>query len=136
MNSLAAVRSRMVLIGGPVRYIRVGLVPPRDPSRARAAREHFQKGAWAARLHDVVELIGLARMFTLLRLEDIHLPAAWRQGSGVLATRAEQDQFRGVAKLKAHAPPVGASILADFVPDEVGFVLKPPSLHHCEPFGQ
>src|SRR5688572_21105359 len=89
----------------------VSLIPPRGPAFARAAREQFEKRSTAARFHDLVLLIRLARVLALACRQEIHLPSPRRERARVPAAHAEQDQLGHVAEIKADAAPVRAAVL-------------------------
>src|SRR5262245_4321138 len=113
-----------------------GLIAPRHPSFARAAREQLEEWPPTARLDERVLLVRLARVLALARRQQIHLPPSRRQRARVLATHAEQNELGHVAEIEADPAPVGAAILAHLVPDDVGLVAEAPCLHHREPVGQ
>ncbi len=75
-------------------------------------------------------------MFAFAGGEEIDLAAAWGEGAGVLAAGAEQDDFGDVAEIEADASSVRAAILADFVPDEVGFVGEAPGFQDFQALRQ
>jgi hypothetical protein len=75
-------------------------------------------------------------MLALARGQQIDLSPSRREGAGVLAADAEQDQFGDVAEVEADAAAVRAAVLADLVPDDVGLVGEAPRLHHGEAIGQ
>ena len=75
-------------------------------------------------------------MLALAGRQQIDLPSSRRQSAGVLAAHAEQDQFGDVAKIEPDTATVRAAVLADFVPNDVGFVSEAPRFQHREPFGQ
>src|SRR5262249_53919698 len=122
-------------VGLPCRAVAVvRLVAPRRPVLARAAREQFQVRAGAARLDERILLVGLARVLTLARRQEIDLPAARRQRAGVLALHAEQHELGDVAEIEADTAPVGAAIFSHLVPDDVGLVGEAPRLHPPQSF--
>lgn len=112
------------------------MVAPSSPPRATAAGKHFKIWPWAAPLDQFVLFVGLAAVLALPRLDHVDLAAARRLGAGVPPAGAEQDQLGDVAEVEADAAPIRAAILADFVPDEVGFVLESPSFHNPQPLRQ
>src|SRR5690242_15254821 len=107
-------------VGLPSRLVFVRLVPPNGPVRPRSTSKKFQVGSGAARLDDRILFIRLPAMLPLPRPDVIHLPAARIQGSSVLAPDPKQDQFGHVPEVKANSASVRATILPDFVPDNVG----------------
>src|SRR5262245_60888179 len=110
----------MVGIGFPRRAIADrGLIAPRHPSFARAAREQLEEWPGTARLDELVLLVRLARVLALARRQQIHLPPSRRQRARVLAAHAEQQELSHVAEIEADPAPVGAAILAHLVPDDV-----------------
>src|SRR5262245_35379345 len=113
-----------------------GLMAPRRPSFARAARKQLEEWPGTARLDELVLLIGLALMLPLARRQQIHLPPPRRQRARVLAAHAEQNQLRYVAEIEADTAAVRAAVLAHLVPDDVGLVAETPGLHHREALGQ
>src|SRR5262249_15670645 len=113
-----------------------GLIAPRHPSFARAAREQLEEWPPTARLDERVLLVRLARVLALARRQQIHLPPSRRQRARVLATHAEQNELGHVAEIEADPAPARPPILAPLVPDDVGLVAEAPCLHHREPVGQ
>src|SRR6266849_8753367 len=75
-------------------------------------------------------------MLALSSCQQIHLAPSLRQRARILAIHAEQDQFRDVAEVEAHATAIRAAVFANLVPDKVGLVAKAPSLHDCQSFRQ
>src|SRR5229473_3810559 len=75
-------------------------------------------------------------MLALSSCQQIHLTPSRRQRARILALHAEQDQFRDVAEVEAHATAIRAAVFANLVPDKVGLVEKAPSLHDCQSFRQ
>ena len=65
-------------------------------------------------------------MLPLAALDDIDLAATRSQRAGILPADAEKDQFGRVAKVKADAAPIRATVLADLVPDDVALVREAP----------
>src|SRR5215510_8928001 len=119
----------MMRIGLPGRTIAVvGLMAPRRPPGARAAREQLEIGPPAAGLDEFVLLVGLARMLALAGRQKIHLPTAARQRARVPAAHAKQDELGHVTEIEADAASVGAAVLAHLVPDQVGLVGEAPGL--------
>ena len=114
----------------------MGLVAPDGPALAHAPPEQLQIRPPAARLDDVVLLVGLAGVFALAGGHQVDLPPPRRQRARVLAARAEQHDLGHVAEIEPHAAPVRPAVLADLVPDDVGLVLKPPRRQHPQPVGQ
>src|SRR5262249_17279515 len=95
-------RRGMVGIGFPGRAIADrGLIAPRHPSFARAAREQLEEWPPTARLDERVLLVRLARVLALARRQQIHLPPSRRQRARVLATHAEQNELGYVAEIEA-----------------------------------
>src|SRR5690606_40161609 len=78
----------------------------RDWSSDVCSSDLFKVRARAARFHDVVKLVRLARVFALLSRQEIHLASAWRKRSGVLTTDTKQHQFGDVAEVEANAAPI------------------------------
>src|SRR5438105_2070509 len=105
----------------PVGFICLGLVTPARPTLDLLAREQFQVGARTAALDQVVLLVGFAGVFLLAADEDVDLRAAGLPGAQTAAD-TEQQKLGDVAEVEAHAPAVGAAVLADLEPDEVGLV--------------
>src|SRR5262249_1217240 len=112
------------------------LIAPRHPSFARTAREQFEKWSRAARLDDFIQLVRLARVFTLARGQQIYLPPSRCERAGVRTTHAEQDKLGYVAEIEADTAAIRTAVRADFVPDDVGLVGKAPRLHQREALGQ
>ena len=79
-------------------------------------------------------LVWLARMFALACAENVHLGSSWLERAGISPACAEQQDFGDVAEIKPNASSIGAAIFADFLPDDVGFVFEPTSLHYSQNF--
>lgn len=123
----------MVRIRLPRRpIILVRLIAPHRPILPRAPSEQFEERTGTARLDDIVLLVRLAGMFSLARRQKVDLSSSGRERAGVLAAHAEQDQLRDIAKIKTDASPIRAAVLADLVPDNVGFVSEAPRFHHFQ----
>ena len=75
-------------------------------------------------------------MFALAGLHHVHLRSSGRKRARILAARSEQQKLGDIAKVEAHASPVRTAILADLVPDDVGFVGEAPSAEHLQAIGQ
>src|SRR5262245_30701687 len=128
---------RMMRVGLPRRAIADrGLIAPRRPSFARAAREQLEEWPRTTRLDELVLLVGLARMLALARRQQIHLPPSRRERACVLAAHAEQNELGHVAEIETDRAAVRAAILAHLVPDDVGLVAETPRLHHRQAVGQ
>src|ERR1700678_1376879 len=120
----------MVGVSLPGRLIRViGLIAPIYPFLAFATGEEFKERTWAAGLDQIVLFIGFSRVFTLATAQIIYLCTAGLESPRILTPHSEQNQLRHVAEIETHAPAIGATIFADFVPDQIALVLKAPSLH-------
>ena len=74
--------------------------------------------------------------FALLGADDVLLTAARLQGSGILAARSEQDEFRDISKVESNSPSIRPAIFADLVPDQIRFVGEPPRVQDLQPFRQ
>src|SRR5262245_44783784 len=74
-------------------------------------------------------------MFTLLCFDNVDLGPPRRQGSELPAD-AEEYYLSGIAKVKPNPTSIRTTILPDFMPDEVGLVLKSPHLHDRKSFAQ
>lgn len=61
-------------------------------------------------------------MFALARSQIIYLAAAGLEGSDVLAAYTEKNHLGDVTKIESDTPTVGAAVLSDLVPDDIGFV--------------
>src|SRR5262245_43846255 len=95
----------MMRIGLPGRpIIVVGLVAPRDPALARAAREQLEERAGAACLDDLVLLVRLARMLALARCQQVELPPSRRERARAPAAHPEKNELGHVAEIEADAP--------------------------------
>ena len=73
-------------------------------------------------------------MLTLHGADNVHLRTGGGKravGRAVLAD-AKQQHFRYVAEVKADAAAVRSAVLADFFPDNVCLVLKPPCVHNSK----
>src|SRR5262245_16381649 len=121
---------RISLPGRPI--VVAGLVSPRHPALARAAREQLEERAAAARFDDLVLLVRLARMLALARRQEVHLPPSRRERARAPAAHPEQDELGHVPEIETHAASVRPAVLAHLVPDDVGFVDEAPRLHHRE----
>src|SRR5689334_6018597 len=116
-------------VGLASRLVFIRLVPPNGPVRPRSTSKKFQVGSGAARFDDRILFIRLPAMLPLPRPDVIHLRAAGRQGPRALAPYPEQDELGYVPEVEADAEPIGAAILPDLMPDDVGFVLEAPRSH-------
>src|SRR5947208_1792539 len=125
----------MVGIGWPGWCVVHHFVTPLLPVGSLTTGEEFQKGAWTTGFNNSIQLIRFARMFTLLGFDNVHLGAPRRQGPK-LSADAEEDHLCGIAKVKPDSTPVRTTILPNFMPDEVGLVLKSPCRHDLKPFAQ
>jgi len=65
-------------------------------------------------------------MLPLARCNHVDLTAPRCKRSCVLAADPKQDHFGYVPKIKAHATAIGAAILPNLVPDDIGFVSEAP----------
>jgi hypothetical protein len=75
-------------------------------------------------------LIWLTRVLAFTRLDDVHLtPPRWKRAC-ISVAGAKQQQLGGVSEIKADTSAIWSTILADLVPDQVGFVGKPPGAEH------
>jgi hypothetical protein len=61
-------------------------------------------------------------VLTLARGQKVYLPPTGREGPRVLAAHAEQNEFGHIAEIEAYAAPVGTTIFAYLVPDDIGLV--------------
>ena len=76
--------------------------------------EQLKVGSWRAGFNQIVLLIRLARMFTLARLNHVHLrPPRRERAHG--ASNAEQQQLGDVPKIKTHAATIWAEGVRIFV---------------------
>jgi hypothetical protein len=73
-------------------------------------------------------LIRLSGVFLLPRCKKIYLSTAGIERASVLATDAEQDYLGDVSKVESDPTSVGAAVLPNLVPYEIGLVGKAPSL--------
>ena len=110
--------------------VAVHLVTPRDPPRSALPGKQLQIRAWAASLDDGIELVWLAGVLFFAHTNDVNLPPARLKGAEV-SFHAEQHKLRDISKIESYAPPVRSTILADFVPDDVGLVLEAPTGMLC-----
>src|SRR5579875_1538746 len=127
-----AVGSRREALGRVV----AELVAPLAPTLSRRAREQLQEGARRARLDDVVQLLGLARVLALALGHDVDLAAAGGEGPVALAFDAEEDQLGDIAEVEADPAPVGTAVLARLVPNEIGLVRESPRVHDGHALGE
>lgn len=125
---------RICVPSRPITLIR--LITPNGPAAPFAAAEHFQAWPPTARFNNIARLIGLAAMLTLHRLDHVDLTSARIERSGILATDAEQQQFRDVAEVKADSAAIGAPILTHLVPDNIRNIAETPSIHNAQTTGQ
>jgi len=127
----------MICIGVPSWPVVVGrFIAPVCPSVASAARKEFQERSAAASLDEIVLLVWLTRVLPLSCGKEIDLPSSGRKRPCVPSAHAEQQDLGHVTEVESNASAVGAAVLSDLVPDDVGFVVESPCFHHFEPFGQ
>ena len=105
------------------------LVAPLHPSTAGISREQLKVRPEATLLDQVVDLVRLSRMLALLARDQIDLGPAGVIRSH-LPARAKQDQLGHVAEIETDAAAIGAAVLSNLVPNQIGFVGKAPRLHH------
>jgi len=74
-------------------------------------------------------------MFTLASGQQVYLTPARCKGARILAAHPKQNELSHVAEVKANASPIGATVLAYFVPNNVGFVSEAPRLHYGKAIG-
>jgi len=67
-------------------------------------------------------------MLTLASCKKIDLSSS-RCGCTQTSAGPKEDEFGDVPKVEPNAAPVWTTVLADFVPDDVGLVCKAPPLH-------
>lgn len=75
-------------------------------------------------------------MLALARRKKINLPTPRCERTGVPTAYSEQKELCYIAKIEADAATIRAAVLADFVPDEIGFVRETSRLHHSDTFRQ
>ena len=124
----------MMCIGVPSDVVVVRLISPCRPPWARAPRKQFQVWSRTARLDDLIQFIWFAAVFALPSGEIVHLSATRRQCAGILAPDPKEDKFSYIPEVKANPSTVRSSILPDFMPDHVGFVLEPPRAKDLDAF--
>jgi hypothetical protein len=95
------------------------------------AGEHFKERSVATRLDDRIDFVRLSGVLPLSRGQKVHLSSP-RRRSAHASANAEENQFGHIPEVKANPTPVRATVLTDFVPNDVGFVCKPPPLHYLE----
>src|SRR5439155_16168369 len=105
------------------------LIAPGNPFVAHAPRKQLKIRSCTASLDDSILFVGFAGMFALTRRQQIHLATPRRKRTRVLAAHTEQNQLCNVAEIEPDPAPVRAAILAHLVPDNIGLVDEPPSLH-------
>src|SRR4029453_3789135 len=112
------------------------LIAPGNPSFAHAPCKELKIGPCTARLDDPILFIGFAGMLALASCKKVYLATPRRKRTRILAAHAEQNQLGNVAEIEPDPASVRAAILAHLVPDNVGLVGEPPSLHNGEAFRQ
>jgi len=75
-------------------------------------------------------LIGFSAVLALAARDVIDLTAASLQRPGILAPNTEQNHLGHVSEIESNAPAVRSTIFADFMPDDIGFLVEAPCLHH------
>ena len=96
------------------------------------SREQFKKWPEAARFDDRIDFIRFAGVLSFAGGQKIHLASPRSTGSE-LSADAKQDQFGDISEVESNSPPVWTTVLADFVPDNISFVVESPRLHDNEP---
>ena len=112
------------------------LVAPLIPAGPSMSGEQLQERSPATLLDDVVKLVRLPAVLPLPGRKQVRHGAARLQGAYVVAARSEQDQFRHVAEVETHPPPIRSRILANLVPDEIGLVGEPSPPHRLQTIWQ
>ena len=72
-------------------------------------------------------------MLTLASGQEIHLSSS-RRGSAKTSTSAKENKFGHISEVKTDTTSVRTSVLADFVPNDIGFVRESPPLHYLKAF--
>ncbi len=124
-------------VGRPIRLIRLRrLVAPSGPTRSYPARKEFEVWTRTAPFDNGILLVRFAAMFSLAGSDIVDLCAAWPKGACVLAANTEKQQLRNVAKIETDPASIAGAVLAELMPNYVGFVAKPPGFHHLQPLRQ
>src|SRR4051812_48698344 len=101
-----------------------------DPTVARSSPEQLEKRTGTACFNDPILLVGLARMLAFTCAEQVHLASTGSKRASILPPNAKQNEFSDITEIETDAAPVGAAVFTYFVPNEIGLVIEPPSLHH------
>lgn len=126
----------MIGIGRPSGGVYFGLIAPRCPVFHWATGKKFNVRAGAASLYDFVLFVWFSGMFSFHSSDYVDLTSAGIKSSDVFTANAKQNKLSCVAEIKTYSSSVRPSILADFVPDQIGFVLEAPSLQNLNSFKQ
>ena len=75
-------------------------------------------------------------MLAFASAKQIYLASARSKRPRVLAANAKQNEFSDITEIKPDSATVRASIFADFVPNDVGFIVETPGFHDGEAIRQ
>ena len=75
-------------------------------------------------------------MFPLPGRYKIYLASGRRQSTGVLTPNSEKNQLSDVPEVEPNATAIWAAVLADFVPNQVAFVVESPGPQDIQSFGK
>src|ERR1700723_1629932 len=116
-------RLRMMAVGLPRGTIAiVRLMTPDRPAGPRSARKQLKMRTGRTGFDYRILLVRLARMLTLSRRKKIDLPTSRLQRARILAFHTKQQNLCHITEIKSDSAAIRSAILADFVPDDVGFV--------------
>lgn len=62
----------------------------------------------------------------------VHLSTALFEGASILTSCAEEKNLCDVSEIETDTTPIASTVFAEFVPDDVGFVLESPSRHYTK----
>src|SRR5215469_13384807 len=74
-------------------------------------------------------------MFLFARFYEVHLSTAGGAGA-YRSANSKKQHLRDIAEVESDASAIRSAVLPDFVPDQVGFVLEPPSFQHLQTVSQ
>ena len=75
-------------------------------------------------------------MLALHGSNDINLTSAGRKCADIFSAHAEQNDFGGIAEVKAYSSPIGTTVFTHFMPNEIAFVRKSPCLQYAQTLRQ
>lgn len=125
---------RMISIGRPRWGVFFGLITPRCPVFFRTTGKKFDVWAWTASLYEFVLFVWFSGMFSFHGSDYVDLTSARRKRSAILAANTKQNKFSSISEVKTYTSSVRPSVLADFVPYKIRFVLETPFLQNFNTF--